>query len=320
MLKFLKRLVVVLLVATVALVVYRQVFKGSFPWDSIQLSKTTSKSVTTQNTDGSPSVSSTLQADPQRYLVYSTLSTDNRTLYATLLTGVEAHSDKITFSAHSAADVKQCFEALLDDHPDIFWTDGAYTYTGRDDSSVTSLAPHYLLDEDTMRQRRSAIEQKADAFLATLSSTTDDYDKALAIHDHVVDSTTYDLAEYQAPIQTTDSDDYDIRGVLLDGKAVCQGYAKAYQYLMQREGLYCAYVTGTATDSLGTTGHAWNMVRIDGTYSYVDCTFDDPLDPDDTSAQQVSHAYFCIGDSLLFADHTPDGSLTLPVCETITRP
>ena len=56
------------------------------------------------------------------------------------------------------------------------------------------------------------------------------------------------------------------------GSAICQGYALAYMYLCKKANLYCRFVTGNVDDN-ETSGHAWNLVKINkGTY-FVDLSF-----------------------------------------------
>lgn len=314
-LKFLKRLLIVLLVATVAILAYRHVFNGTFPWDSFQFSRTPS-SLTTQDSNVSPGANRLAQADPQRDFAYSTLSSDDRALYTLMFAGISNHTDRISITSSTADNVYDSYEAVRDDHPELFWVDAAYTRIGRDERSVIAFVPHYTLGADDAEQERQVLEGKADAFLATLDAGASEYDKALAIHDFVVENTTYDQTAYEAQDYSSYTNAYNLIGVLVDHTAVCEGYARTYQYLMQREGLYCAYVTGTATTALGTDNHAWNMVRIDGVYSFVDCTEDDPImvgGPD-----IVDHTYFCVSTETLLYDHTPDKASSLPHCVTIS--
>lgn len=317
MLKFLKRLLIVLLVVTVAIVAYRQVFNGAFPWDSVQLSKTRS-SQTTQDSYDSSGATQLAQSDPQRDFAYSTLSSKNRALYTLMLAGIINHTDRISLTSSTADDVYTSYQAVRDDHPELFWVDASYTRIGRDDRSVIAFEPHYVFDTATAKQKTDTVEAKANEFLSTLDTNASDYDKALAIHDFVVENTTYDMTAYESQDYSANTDAYDILGVLVDHTAVCEGYARTYQYLMQSEGLYCAYITGTATNTLGTDNHAWNMVRIDGTYSFVDCTQDDPI-MTDGQPEIVDHTYFCVGTETLLYDHTPDNAASLPHCVTITQ-
>ena len=74
-----------------------------------------------------------------------------------------------------------------------------------------------------------------------------------------------DHAEYEAS-----EDDQNIAGIFWKKKAVCAGYARAVQYLLEQLGVPCIYVEGNARDS--DEGHAWNIVEINGEQYYVDAT------------------------------------------------
>ena len=82
------------------------------------------------------------------------------------------------------------------------------------------------------------------------------------------------------------------------GSAICQGYALAYMYLCKKANLYCRFVTGNVDDN-ETSGHAWNLVKINkGTY-FVDVTWMDGNSP--TSADWFR--YFMLTQSELQEDH-----------------
>jgi len=73
-----------------------------------------------------------------------------------------------------------------------------------------------------------------------------------------------------------------------------------------------------------TGNHAWNMIRINGSYTYVDCTFDDPIVVDGDTGEVVPddgtvrhHEYFCVGDDIFLETHTPSDPDILPACVTL---
>ena len=82
-----------------------------------------------------------------------------------------------------------------------------------------------------------------------------------------------------------------------DRSAVCEGYAKVMQLLMNYYDITNIYVTGTA----GGGGHAWNLVRMNnGGYYWLDATWDDQI------YEAYQHRYFLVGNNT-FVDHVPDG-------------
>lgn len=90
----------------------------------------------------------------------------------------------------------------------------------------------------------------------------DDFDKVRAVNQYLCDHMTYDLNYY-----TT-------RDAILLGKGRCQGYANAFKNLMNTAGVNADYVRGYVGGKRTST-HAWNRVYIDGTYYYVDVTWND---------------------------------------------
>jgi transglutaminase/protease-like cytokinesis protein 3 len=100
-------------------------------------------------------------------------------------------------------------------------------------------------------------------------------------------------------------------GAFVNGTAVCEGYAKAMKLLLDSQGIESLYVTGTATTSGGTGGHAWNIVQIGNVWYDLDSTFDDPVyvthSGYDTSNKVPSYTYFNITSFPLYngqPDHT----------------
>ena len=92
---------------------------------------------------------------------------------------------------------------------------------------------------------------------------------------------------------------------------MCAGYAKATQYLLNRLGVPCTYVTGTVRGA----GHGWNLVWADGAWYYLDPTWGDPLFSDgEQNPDYVSYNYFCVTTDELFRTHTPDDLFPLPLC------
>lgn len=60
-------------------------------------------------------------------------------------------------------------------------------------------------------------------------------------------------------------------GALIEGKAVCDGYAEAFLLLCNAADIPCLLVSGTAEG----IPHAWNLVFADGHWYHTDCTWSD---------------------------------------------
>jgi len=102
-----------------------------------------------------------------------------------------------------------------------------------------------------------------------------DEEKVKAVHDYIVKNTAYDIDNLNAG--TIPYKSYHLEGVIIDHVAVCNGYAESFDVFMEVLGIPCDIVYGIGTNSRGSGPHAWNRVLLNGTWYYIDCTWDDPL-------------------------------------------
>lgn len=134
-----------------------------------------------------------------------------------------------------------------------------------------------------------------------------EYETELAIHDYLLLNIAYDYENYKK--NTVPDDSYTMYGALINGVAVCQGYAYSAKLLLEMAGIEAHIVTGTANG----IAHAWNKVRIGGEYYNLDVTWDDPV-PDVKG--RVTYGYFNVTDEELSKDHK--WSDKLPVAKSVT--
>ncbi len=124
-----------------------------------------------------------------------------------------------------------------------------------------------------------------------------DYEKELALHDYLVTHCKYS-SSVNAPAK---SDIYRAYGALVNGDAVCNGYAEAMQLLLHCAGVPSRFVIGRAKNSGNEwIDHAWNLVQIDGQWYHLDATWNDPV-PD--GADEIVHPYFNVTDEILKENH-----------------
>ena len=107
----------------------------------------------------------------------------------------------------------------------------------------------------------------------------DAFDRAKMAHDVTALLLSYDAANYWAgtvPEQT-------LTYVLLTKKAVCEGYANVFKALCDAIGIQCEKVHGYsrgvgysngAYEDPTKSNHAWNIVKLEGAWYIVDCTWD----------------------------------------------
>ena len=130
-----------------------------------------------------------------------------------------------------------------------------------------------------------------------------DFDKEIALHDYIITHCIYGYVDY--------ANEYAYRayGCLVQGKAVCNGYAEAFALLLNCVGIDNGFMTGWANDEL----HAWNRVFIDNSWYQVDVTWDDSI-PD--RGRFAGHMYFNVTDSIMDDTHRWNKSSYEP-CECL---
>ena len=206
-------------------------------------------------------------------------------------------------------DIDRIFQCVLIDHPEIFYTTG-YTYTkySRGDRTVgIDFAGTYSLPKEEAVNKAEEIRGRASEWLSDITTDASEYDKVKAVYEKIIFSTDYDLNA---------SDNQNIASVFLGNSSVCQGYAKATQYLLNHLGVMCTLVQGTVDTG---EAHAWNLVRIDGDYYYVDTTWGDAsYRMEDGSGQQelpeINYDYLCVTTQELLRTHRIESVVAMPEC------
>ena len=97
-----------------------------------------------------------------------------------------------------------------------------------------------------------------------------DYEKCIAIRKWIAKNVKYDDEFFKNAESCPRKNAHDMTGAILDGYAVCDGYANLFHYMANATGLLTLFEEGYQIGS--GLQHAWNLVKIDGTFYYTDCT------------------------------------------------
>lgn len=141
----------------------------------------------------------------------------------------------------------------------------------------------------TRQQQALAIAE--DVVNAARREHQSDYDIALALHDYLVER-----CAYESGLHGHDSANATAH-LLLTGRGVCDSYTRAYQLMLSIAGIENQFVAGVAQGD----SHCWNLVKLNGCWTHVDCTYSDPM-PDEQG--RVYHTHFALPDDLIAHDHT----------------
>ena len=147
----------------------------------------------------------------------------------------------------------------------------------------------YLSDADQEAQMDQAV---ADLLSSLDLSGKTDYQKIKAIYDYICSNITYDYDNLYNDSYTLKHSSY---AALINKKAVCQGYASLFYRLALEAGIDARVISG---DSGGP--HAWNIVKIEGSYYNLDSTWD---------AGNTEYEYF-LKNAKDFPNHTRDAAYT----------
>lgn len=210
--------------------------------------------------------------------------------------------------------IDQIFQCVLIDHPELFYVEG-YTYTKYERGGsllAIDFSGTYSMDSQSALTRKEAIEAGAAVYLSGIAAESSEYEKVKYVYETLIRNTDYDLNSV---------DNQNIYSVFVNHLSVCQGYAKAAQYLLNRLGVECTLVMGTVDTG---EGHAWNLVKVDGSYYYVDATWGDasyrlesPEGVEDAYMPDINYDYLCVTTRELLRTHTLGGVVPMPDCTAV---
>ena len=241
---------------------------------------------------------------------FKQLNEEEQRVYRELLKGIRAREKDFYLTLSQDDSIDRCYHAVLKDHPEIFWVHNHEKIykTTYSDSDYCTFTPGYIYTESEISEIQNAMEAGFQEVSSLIPADASDYEKVRIVYTYVIDNTQYQASD----------DDQSIAGVFWKKEAVCAGYAGAVQYLLERIGVPCIYVDGSTQGS--TEGHAWNIVKLDGEYYYVDATNGDQPDFLNGNAAQLEehktiiYDYLCPFPEEYEKKYRRSEELTVPDC------
>ena len=233
-------------------------------------------------------------ADVKTDYAYDSLTDDYaKELYKELANSIDL-SRAPTVTVDGSLDefqITQALQAYRNDHPETFWLTGESKYYVKNNSTTVEF--EYSIEPSEILSAKETFENKIDNILNDLPSGSD-FEKEEYINNYIIENCKYDDAAAQ--IENIEGNENDAYGALVDGSAVCEGYARAFQLLCNKADIDCVMVSGTVDN----TNHAWNCVKIGGEWYQIDVTWNDT----DGDKDYLQNDYFNLTDSLMLEDHT----------------
>ncbi len=212
------------------------------------------------------------------------------------LTGALDASDSIAAS-DSREKMQQDSQAIL---PNEFKNIGTYNYNKIDDHALN--APS---------SAETSIESLASYLVAPARN---EREKARAIFRWIAENIDYNIEGYFSG----DFGAQDANDLLKSRKSVCDGYSDLFESLAKGAGLEAVRIAGygkgygymPGQNISGKSNHAWNAVRINGSWYLVDCTWGAGyINEDKKYVREFDEHYFMTPPGEFIYDHFPDDSL-----------
>lgn len=184
------------------------------------------------------------------------------------------------------------WKTYTDDNPLYYWM--SKTLQVRGENIVLFVEPEYANGSDRIAYNEklySIINEYED-----MAQNESAYTVALAYHDAIINKIDYAYKNGNVPEDAAWA--HNVTGVLEGKGAVCEGYARTFQLLLNTRGIDNIFVDGTSRNQ----NHAWNLVQLDdGEWYWYDLTWDDT--PGYYWGMQNN--YTCATDEEFLKNHTP---------------
>ena len=273
-------------------------------------------------------------AEAQHYYYYQQLSQTGKKIYVSIENNIEALKDgqdniplppSLNEDAKSNPDGKEyisrefqnAWDAFITDKSEYFYIDSSKvclvtkmtTKGSRTDYEFfigKGTNANYFTEGFTSKSQVeravSEVERVKDDILKNVSGNN--YDKIKYVHDWIVDNVKYDALANQ--------NTSNVYGCLVNKEVICEGYARAFKYLMDELDIPCVLVSGIAIDDDGKSErHAWNYVYIKNNWYAIDTTWDDPIIIGSGKIDSsIRYKYFLRGSDTMSKDHETIGQIT----------
>ena len=250
-------------------------------------------------------------AFPPEYPAYAAATDSDKAMYDLLYEKIRA-VEPVEYTAERDGypvmdQLLAVFGMLRRDHPEVACWCIPEEVNNEDDTRTVAIRLKYYASwdltaepsADDLRQAQGAFAVRTKELLDGLPVSGTLFDRYLWLARRLAENAVYRDDEPGGDTVCS----ANAWGAIMEGGAVCQGYAEAYQYLCNAAGLWCLPVTGSA----GDVGHAWNLIRLsDGTY-YVDLTW---ADEQGAPESREFLRYFCLTEEELARDHQVSDATT----------
>lgn len=222
---------------------------------------------------------------------YNRLSDNAKIAYTLIVPEMYKHAQSIEIPMITEAELTALNYAVSYDNPDLICYSAECNV--RTEGNKYYFEPEYSHTQEECDRLTSELKTEVDKVVKQAQSLSSDYEKEKYVHDYICEKCEYVLTD---KLKTTSYD------ALIGGEAVCEGYARAAQLLLNRLGIENYLIIGDARDDDGNIeGHMWNIVKINGNNYHLDVTWDDTDQSD--SPDIKTHIYFNLTTKQISQNH-----------------
>ena len=230
---------------------------------------------------------------------YSMLDENEKDLYKQIY--ANADNLKKTFVPKqniTKNELEETIIAVYNDSPELFWIDTSYSYKYLISGKIAQVTLNYNSTADDIESSKYLFNQATNKILNEANNYNNNYDKEKFVHDYILEKNIYDI---------NNKLNQSAYSALVNGKTVCAGYSRAFQYIMNKLNITTYYVTGKSQGE----SHAWNIVKLGNGYYNIDLTWDD--------GKIITYNYFNKTDYEFSKTHErSEKSINLPSCNATT--
>ncbi len=239
---------------------------------------------------------------------YSQLSSSEQVAYQAMFDCITTLVSKWNCGSFSQETLKKAYDCLLLDHPELFWTNSFTYVTSYVNNAISGhfVEFEYTMTRSEIEQANKEIEQALFGIVKAVGSIEPSYETIRKVYVWMVENCQYDKTNM----------DQSMYSVMVKRNGVCASFSKAFEFILQCLGVPCVSVNGKLKQGSGllgssNLGHEWNLVQINGSWTYIDVTSAVSLYE---STGAMNYDYFCCTTAFLEKTHIIDNVLDIPQC------
>lgn len=270
-----------------------------------------------------------LLADDSNF-AYSELDESGKNCYLEIYAVLSGMLENVELSSKDPDEVDLSFRAVMLDHPEIFYVKGYSIGKYMNGKMLKKIvfSGTYTMKKEEVERARERVDAYVERVIQDCPASNDDYDRIKYVYEYLIKNNEY-VPESE--------NNQNILSVVENGKTVCQGYTKMMQLILNKMGIFCTLVNGTACGQGGVPdseelanasnvewgGHVWNIVKCNGMYYNVDVTWGDAviklMSDDGTTSRDVemNYEFFLVDDASMADSHDPKPVVSMPRCNSM---